>query len=316
MRQTLNSRAMMQETYLHVNQFIAPLFINETLSEKRAIKSMPGQYQLPLTALSKEIEELSQLGIPAVLLFGIPAHKDAIGSSSFHENGIIPQAIKTIRKVNQDILIISDLCFCEYTNHGHCGILQGQYIDNDKTLELLAQQAISHANAGVDWVAPSGMTDGMVMAIRQALDNSGHIHTAILSYAVKYSSTFYGPFREAAEGTPAFGDRKTYQMNPANANEAFREVALDLSEGADALIIKPAQNYLDIIYRVKQRYPEIPLCAYQVSGEYAMIKYATLQGILPENDAMMESIMSIKRSGADLIISYFAKEIAKLLSCP
>lgn len=313
LRQTATARSMIQETRLHVQQFIAPLFISEALTEKREIKSMPGQYQLALNDLPAEIDELSSLGIPAVLLFGIPNHKDAQGSSSLHREGIIQQAIRKIRSVNRDLLIITDVCFCEYTDHGHCGVLKGELIDNDKTLELLAKQAVSHAQAGADWVAPSSMTDGMVTAIRQALDTAGYNDTAILSYAVKYSSSFYGPFREAAQGAPQFGDRKTYQMNPANGNEAFKEAVLDLEEGADMLMVKPAMNYLDVIYRLKQHFPETPLCAYQVSGEYSMLKNAAAQGLLNEEQAMVESLLAIKRAGADLIISYFAKDIAKLL---
>lgn len=313
LRRTSAARGLIRETRLHPEQFIAPLFISETLTNKREIKSMPGQFQLTLDCLPAEIEQLSVLGIPAVLLFGIPAHKDAIGSASFSSTGIIQQAIRTIRDVNKDLLIITDVCFCEYTDHGHCGVLHGERINNDKTLELLGQQAVSHADAGADWVAPSSMTDGMVMAIRQALDNAGHFDTAILSYAVKYSSSFYGPFREAAEGTPQFGDRKTYQMDPCNSNEALREAALDLEEGADMIMVKPAMNYLDVIFRVKQHYPEVPLCAYQVSGEYSMLKNAAAQGLINEKQAMVESLLAIKRAGADLIISYFAKDIASLL---
>lgn len=314
LRRTPTVRAMMQETRLHPQQFIAPLFISETLPGKREIKSMPGQFQLTLDCLPAEIEQLSTLGIPAVLLFGLPAHKDAKGSASLSPTGIIQQAIRKIRSINKDLLIITDVCFCEYTDHGHCGILDGEMIDNDKTLELLGQQAVSHADAGADWVAPSSMTDGMVAAIRQALDKAGHINTAILSYAIKYCSSFYGPFREAALGAPQFGDRKTYQMDPSNGNEAFREAALDLEEGADMLMVKPAMNYLDVIFRVKQHYPEVPLCAYQVSGEYSMLKNAATQGLINEEQAMVESLLAIKRAGADLIITYFAKDIAKLLN--
>ncbi len=306
-------RTMMQETRLYPQQFIAPLFIHETLASKQAIKSMPGQFQLTLNCLAEEIQELSSLGIQAVLLFGIPAYKDAEGTASLSEAGIIQQAIRQIRRINKDMLIITDLCFCEYTDHGHCGALKGEEIDNDRTLDLLGQQAVSHADAGADWVAPSSMTDGMVAAIRRALDAAGYHHVAILSYAVKYSSSFYGPFREAALGVPQFGDRKTYQMDPSNGNEALREAALDLEEGADLLMVKPAMNYLDIIFRLKQRYPEVPLCAYQVSGEYSMLKNAAAQGLINEEQAMLESLTAIKRAGADLIISYFAKDIAKLL---
>ncbi|KTD12185.1 porphobilinogen synthase [Legionella jamestowniensis] len=314
LRQTPAVRHMVQETRLHAAQFIAPLFINEILTKKREIRSMPGQFQLSINDLPAEIEELSMLGIPAVLLFGIPAHKDDHGSASLHPEGIIQQAIRKIRAINPNMLVISDVCFCEYTSHGHCGLLKGEQIDNDKTLEALAQQAVSHAEAGANWVAPSSMTDGMVKAIRQALDKAGYTDTAILSYAIKYSSSFYGPFREAAQGAPQFGDRKTYQMDPANSNEALREASLDLAEGADMLMVKPAMNYLDIIFKVKQQFPEMPLGAYQVSGEYSMLKNAAIQGLINEEQGMYESLLAIKRAGADFIISYFAKDIAKLLN--
>lgn len=313
LRKNATVRNMLQETRLSVSQLIAPLFISETLTSKREIQSMPGLFQLTLNDLPDEINTLSELNIPAVLLFGIPAHKDANGTASLASTGIIQQAIRTIRSINKDILIIADVCFCEYTDHGHCGALHGETIDNDATLTLLAEQAVSFADAGADWVAPSSMTDGMVASIRTALDKSGHHNVAILSYAVKYSSCFYGPFREAAMGAPQFGDRKTYQMDPANAQEAIREAALDVAEGADMLMVKPALSYLDVIYRVKQRFPDIPLCAYQVSGEYSMIKMAGCQGLINEEHAMLESLTSIKRAGADLIITYFAKDVAKLM---
>ncbi|MDF1758209.1 MAG: porphobilinogen synthase [Legionellaceae bacterium] len=314
MRMTPNIRNMLSETRLDTNQFIAPLFISANINEKKAIASMPGQFQLDLNSLPKEIEEISNLNIPAVLLFGIPNDKNATGSSSVLEDGIVQQAIIKIRDINPDITIIADVCLCEYTDHGHCGVLQDQTIDNDKTLKVLSQQAISLADAGADWVAPSSMTDGMVGAIRQALDKSKHHDVSILSYAVKYSSSFYGPFRDAAEGSPKFGDRKTYQMNPANGQEAIREAALDLAEGADILMVKPAQSYLDVIYRIKQKFPEIPLCAYQVSGEYSMLKFAASNGLIDEEQAMIESLLAIKRAGSDLIISYFTKDIAKYLA--
>ena len=313
LRRTPNVRAMLQETRLDVKQFIAPLFISETLQDKREINSMPGQFQLTLNCLPAEIKSITDLGIPAVLLFGIPATKDAEGTASLADEGIIQQAIRTIRSVNKDILIIADVCLCEYTDHGHCGVLHGETIDNDETLRSLSEQAVSYAKAGADWVAPSSMTDGMVAAIREALDKAGHQDVAILSYAVKYSSSFYGPFREAALGAPQFGDRKTYQMDPANASEAIREATLDVAEGADMLMVKPALSYLDIIYRVKQHFPEIPLCAYQVSGEYSMIKASAAAGLINEEQAMLESLIAIKRAGADLIISYFAKDVARLL---
>ncbi len=313
LRRTPIVRAMLRETRLAVEQFIAPLFISETLAAKREINAMPGQFQLTLNDLPAEIESLAALGIPAVLLFGIPEHKNAEGTASLASTGIIQHAIRKIRSVNQDIVIIADVCLCEYTDHGHCGVLKGEAIDNDKTLQRLSEQAVSYAEAGADWVAPSSMTDGMVAAIRQALDKAGHQDVAILSYAVKYSSSFYGPFREAALGAPQFGDRKTYQMDPANASEAIREAAIDVAEGADMLMVKPAMSYLDIIYRVKERFPEVPLCAYQVSGEYSMLKAAATQGLINEEQAMLESLIAIKRAGADLIISYFAKDVARLL---
>ena len=313
LRRTPVVRDMLQETRLHPSQFIAPLFISETLTEKREIASMPGQFQLALSSLPDEIDALRALGVSAVLLFGIPDNKDASGSTSLCSTGIVQQAIRTIRAHCPEILIIADVCLCEYTSHGHCGILDGETINNDETLKQLSQQAVSFAKAGADWVAPSSMTDGMVFAIREALDNEGYQDTAILSYAVKYSSCLYGPFREAAQGAPQFGDRKAYQMDPANAEEAIREAALDVSEGADLLMVKPAMNYLDVIYRVKQTFPEVPLCAYQVSGEYSMIKNAAAQGLVNEEQAMMESLLAIKRAGADLIISYFSKDAARVL---
>ncbi|MGQ3888872.1 porphobilinogen synthase [Legionella sp. CNM-1927-20] len=314
LRRTPLIRALVQETRLHPQQFIAPIFIDETIDVKREITSMPGQFRLPISALAQEIEEISNLNIPAVLLFGIPTHKDAVGSASLKSAGIIQQAIQRIKQINPNLVVIADVCFCEYTNHGHCGVLQDDFIDNDATLALLGEQAVSYAKAGADWVAPSSMTDGMVGAIRQALDNAGFQQIAILSYAVKYCSSFYAPFGEAAQGAPQFGDRKTYQMNPANSNEALREAAIDLEEGADMLMVKPAMNYLDIIYKIKNHFPEVPLGAYQVSGEYSILKNAIQQGLINEERAIIESLLAIKRAGADLIISYFAKDIARLLS--
>jgi porphobilinogen synthase len=313
LRRSPMSRALVKETRLHVQQFIAPLFISEQLTKRKEIAAMPGQFQLSLNCIPEEIEELSALGIPAVLLFGIPNQKDACGSESFNQNGIIQQAIKKIRSVNKEIVIITDLCFCEYTDHGHCGVLHGERIDNDKTLDLLGKQAVSHAEAGADWVAPSGMTDGMVTAIREALDTAGYQNIPILSYSAKYCSCLYGPFREAAQGAPQFGDRKAYQMDPANSAEALRETALDLEEGADMIMVKPAGFYLDIIYKLKQHFSEVPLCAYQVSGEYSMIKIAAQNQLINEELAIIESLTAIKRAGADFIISYFAKDIAKIL---
>ena len=313
LRKTATSRALVRETRLHRQDFIAPLFIKEDLSEAREIKAMPGQFQLSLNCLSKEIESISELGIPAVLLFGIPSMKDACGTQAFSTHGIVQQAIKKIRSINPNLLVISDLCFCEYTDHGHCGVLTGKTIDTEKTLEHLGQQAVSHALAGADWVAPSGMTDGMVTAIRTALDAASLHHIPILSYSAKYCSSLYGPFREAAQGEPKFSDRKSYQIDPSNAAEAIRETALDIAEGTDMIMVKPAGFYLDVIAKMKQHFPEVPLCAYQVSGEYSMIKFAAMQHVIDEEQTMLESLIAIKRAGADFIITYFAKKAARLM---
>lgn len=308
-------RTMVQETHLRVQDLICPLFIKHGLTKKNPIASMPGQYQLGLNHLEEEIQEIVALGIPAVLLFGIPEYKDESGSAALHDHGIVQQAITTIKKIAPQLLVISDICFCEYTSHGHCGVLtENADVHNDKTLDLLVKQSLSHARAGCDIIAPSGMMDGMVAAIREGLDAAGFQHVPILSYAAKYASAFYGPFREAAEGAPQFGDRRTYQMDPANTKEALREVDLDVEEGADMLMVKPALSYLDIIYQTKRRYPEIPLCAYQVSGEYAMIKAAAQCGWLDEKKVALETLLSIKRAGADFIITYFAKVVAEWLN--
>ena len=315
LRRTPQLRSLLQENTITVSDLVLPLFIKAGHNIKNPISSMPGHFQLSLDHLSAEIEEIKQLNIPAVILFGIPEKKDAMGSVALDDNGIVQQAIKLIKKIAPELLVISDVCFCEYTDHGHCGVINAdsQTVDNDKTLELLGIQAVSHARAGADIIAPSGMMDGMVKTIRAALDEHYFQDKPILSYAVKYASAFYGPFRDAAEGAPQFGDRKTYQMNPANANEALREAALDVAEGADMLMVKPAQNYLDMIYRVKQRFPELPLCAYQVSGEFAMIKAAGEKNWINEKAVMMESLLAIKRAGADFIITYFAKEVARII---
>lgn len=317
LRQNEALRTLVRETHLSVQNFICPIFIKQGLTEKKAISSMPGIYQIGLPHLKAEIDEIVSLEIPAVLLFGIPEHKDEKGSAACQDNGIIQEAITEIKRHAPHLLVISDICFCEYTSHGHCGIITektGQLdVDNDETLTLLVKQSVSHAKAGTDVIAPSGMMDGMVAAIREGLDREGFQHIPILSYAAKYASSFYGPFREAAEGAPQFGDRRTYQMDPANAREALREVDLDVDEGADMLMVKPALSYLDIIHQTKQRYPEIPLCAYQVSGEYAMIKAAAQCGWLDEKKIALESLLSIKRAGADFIITYFAKVAAKWL---
>lgn len=311
-------RNLIRQTHLNVHDLVAPIFVKASLEEKQPISSMPGCFQLSLNDLAHEIKNISQLGIRAIILFGIPEHKDHIGSDAFSDQGIMQRAIRLIKAINPDLLIISDICCCEYTDHGHCGVVDSHkgYLDvnNDRTLEILQKQALSHAEAGADILAPSGMMDGMVAAIRQTLSQHGYEHLAILSYAVKYASAMYGPFRQAAEGAPQFGDRKTYQMDPANADEAFHEAQLDVQEGADMLMVKPAHTYLDIIYRIKKRHPHIPLGAYHTSGEYAMIKAASEKGWLDESLATLEVLTSIKRAGADFIITYFAKTIAKQLS--
>lgn len=311
-------RDVIRETTLTVNDMILPLFIHHGDDVKNPISSMPGHYQLSVDNLEAEIEEILKLGIPGVLLFGIPAHKDSVGSDSYSDAGVIQTAIGAIKDLAPDLLVISDVCFCEYTDHGHCGVINEKTgradVDNDATLELLAQQAISHANAGADIIAPSGMIDGMVGAIRTALDGEGFEAIPILSYAVKYCSALYGPFRQASgDSAPRFGDRKTYQMDPANGNEALREAELDLIEGADMLMVKPASLYLDIIHRVKQAHPGVPLGAYHVSGEFAMIKAAAENGWIDEKRATLETLTAIKRAGADFIINYFAKDVATWL---
>lgn len=316
LRQTAKMRALVQENHLQVKKLIYPLFIREDGNDKQAISSMPGQYQWSLQTLPQEIEAIQQLGITAVILFGIPQSKDECGSQSWHQDGIVQRAIRLIKQQAPELMVIADLCFCEYTDHGHCGIINKatQDVDNDATLPLLVKQALSLAQAGADILAPSGMMDNMIAALRQGLDAEGFSQRPLMSYAVKYASHFYGPFREAANGAPQFGDRKTYQMNSANAHEALREANIDVAQGADFLMVKPAGAYLDIIYRVKQVHPEIPLVAYQVSGEYAMLMAASERGWLNEREAVLESLMAIKRAGADIIITYFAKKVAAWLN--
>ena len=310
-------RALMRETALDVNDFIYPLFIKHGLLEKNPIQSMPGQYQLGISDLKNKVQEIQALGIPAVILFGIPAHKDERGTGALDANGIIPAAISEIKQHAPNLLVISDLCYCEYTSHGHCGAIIEQggrwVLDNDATLEMLVAQSLVLVRAGADVIAPSGMIDGMVAAIRQGLDLESYTQIPILSYAAKYASALYAPFREAAEGAPQFGDRKSYQMDPANSKEALREVDLDVQEGADMLMVKPASYYLDIIYQTKSRYPEVPLVAYQVGGEYAMIKAAAQLGWLDEQKTALEALLSIKRAGSDAIITLYAMEAARWL---
>jgi porphobilinogen synthase len=308
-------RDLVRETHLRPDDFILPLFVRHGEDQRIPISSMPGHAQLTVDLLAEETAEVERLGIPAVILFGIPATKDSVGSDAYNDEGIIQQAVRAIKATATNLLVITDVCFCEFTDHGHCGIISERHgaldVDNDATLEILVKEAVSHAQAGADVVAPSGMMDGMIAALRGGLDAAGFENIPILSYAAKYSSAFYGPFRDAAESTPQFGDRRTYQMDPANGAEALREVALDLAEGADMLMVKPALSYLDIIQRVKRAHPDVPLAAYNVSGEYAMIKAAAANGWIDEQRVALEVLTSIKRAGADMILTYFAKDAAR-----
>ncbi len=313
LRKNENFRRLIRETKLSIDDLVYPLFAVSGKSVKKPITSMPGQFQLSVDYVAKEAQKAHELGIPAVLLFGIPAKKDEMATGAFAKDGIVQQAVKRIKNDVPDILVITDVCLCEYTSHGHCGMLEKDNVQNDETLEVLAETALSHARAGADMVAPSAMMDGQVAAIREALDENAFEDMPIMAYAAKYSSSFYGPFREAAESAPQFGDRKAYQMDPANADEAIREISLDVNEGADIIMVKPALAYLDIICRAKQEF-DLPLAAYNVSGEYAMIKAAAQLGWLDEDRAMMESLTAIKRAGADIIITYFAPAVAKLLN--
>ncbi|OGW34481.1 MAG: delta-aminolevulinic acid dehydratase [Nitrospirae bacterium GWC2_56_14] len=307
-----NIRRMVRETKLSPDDFIYPMFVCHGKSVKKEISSMPGNYQQSIDNLVKDCEEVKDLGIPAVILFGIPEHKDEVGSEGYSDEGIVQHAIKAIKNKMPDLTVITDVCLCEYTSHGHCGVIKNGTVENDTTLELLAKEALSHAKAGADMVAPSDMMDGRVGAIRETLDEHGYFDVPIMAYAAKYASAFYGPFREAAESTPQFGDRRSYQMDPPNSREAMREVALDIEEGADIVMVKPALAYLDIIYQVKQQF-NLPVAAYNVSGEYSIIKAAAKMGWIDGERAMMESLVSIKRAGADMILTYFAKEAAKVL---
>jgi len=303
---------MVRETKLSVKDFISPLFVKHGQDKKDPIPSMPGQYQFSVDTIVKESESLWSLGIPSVILFGLPDKKDEKGSRSWAEDGVVQRAVAAIKDRLPDMVVITDVCLCEYTDHGHCGVIKNGQVDNDDTLELLARQALSHARAGADIVAPSDMMDGRVAAIREALDAQGYQDTAILAYAVKYASAFYGPFRDAAESTPQFGDRAGYQMDPANAIEAQKEVQLDMEEGADMVMVKPATPYLDIINQVRE-ISLVPVAAYNVSGEFAMVKAAEARGWIDGERAMMEMLTSIRRAGADLILTYFAKDAATLL---
>ena len=312
-RRTENLRRMIRETVLTVDQLIYPLFVMPGKGVKNPVRSMPDVYQFSLDQLLEELKSVVQLRIPGIILFGLPHEKNERGSEAHSQNGVVQEAIRAIKDKYPDLVVITDVCLCEYTSHGHCGILRGHEVDNDATLDVLAKVAVSHARAGADIVAPSDMMDGRVGVIRHALDENGFDQVAILAYSAKYCSAFYGPFRDAADSAPQFGDRRSYQMDMANTDEALREVDLDIEEGADMVMVKPALAYLDVIYRVKTEF-ERPVAAYNVSGEYSMIKAAAAQGWLDEKKVMMETLIAIKRAGADLILTYFAKDAAKLLS--
>ena len=312
LRRSETIRRMMRETTLQVDDLVMPLFVVHGTGIRQEIAPMPGNYRLSVDQLTKEVKEIAALGIPAVILFGIPEHKDAYGSEAYAKDGIIQQAVRAIKDSVTDLLVITDTCLCEYTSHGHCGVVEHGSVKNDPTIELLAKAAVSQAEAGADMIAPSDMMDGRVAAIREALDTDGFEEVAIMAYAAKYASSFYGPFREAVEATPQFGDRRSYQMDPANAAEALREVAMDIEEGADIVMVKPALAYLDVVWRIRTEF-DVPVAAYNVSGEFAMVKAAARLGWLEDERVMSEILTAIKRAGADLILTYFAKDAARLL---
>jgi porphobilinogen synthase len=313
LRRTATLRSLVRETALTPTDFIEPLFVSEGSNVRRPVSSMPGVFQLSIDEAVAEARAIAECHIPGIILFGVPDHKDAVGSEGYARDGIVQRAVRAVKDAVPDLLVMTDVCLCEYTDHGHCGVIEGDEVLNDPTLELLARTAVSHADAGADVVAPSDMMDGRVAAIRAALDEAGHQNTPILSYAAKYASAFYGPFREAAESAPKFGDRKAYQMDAANAREALREVELDIAEGADMVMVKPALAFLDILWRVKEQSP-VPVGAYNVSGEYAMLKAAEERGWIDGRAIMMEILHSIKRAGADFILTYHARDAARLLT--
>jgi porphobilinogen synthase len=312
LRQTASLRRMVRETRLSVDQLVMPLFVVPGTRVSRPVSSMPGIAQLSVDLIVEECKAIRDLGIPAVILFGIPETKDAVGSAAYHDQGIIQRALRAIKQAVPELTVVTDVCLCEYTDHGHCGVIVEGDVDNDATLDLLAKEALSHARAGADIVAPSDMMDGRVGAIRERLDEEGFERIPIMAYAAKFASGFYGPFREAAASTPQFGDRRSYQMDPANGGEALREVELDIEEGADIVMVKPALAYLDVIWRVKEAFG-YPVAAYNVSGEYAMLKAAAQNGWLDEERVMMEMLLALRRAGADLILTYFAKDAARVL---
>jgi len=312
LRRTGGIRRMVRETSLSVNDLIYPLFVDETISEPKPIGSMPGVSRIPLSKVGDTIKEVASLGIPAVIFFGIPAHKDAIGTEAWNDKGVVQEAIRAAKAAAPEMVIIADSCFCEYTEHGHCGVLHGHDVDNDATLANLQKEVVSYAQAGVDIIAPSGMMDGMIASIRSALDEHGFENVPIMSYAVKYASAYFGPFRDAADSAPAFGDRSSYQMDPANRREAIKEAMLDVQEGADMLMVKPALAYMDIIREVKDA-TDLPMAVYNVSGEYAMVKAAAEKGWIDERRVVLETMLSFKRAGADLILTYHALDVARWL---
>jgi porphobilinogen synthase len=312
LRRTPALRRLVRETTLAAENFICPLFICPGSGVRREISSLPGQFHLSVDQLAREAPEIAGLGIPSILLFGLPSRKDAVGSEAWSSDGVVQQAVRAIKKATPDLCVIVDACFCEYTTHGHCGVVVDGSVDNDATLENLGRLAISYARAGADLVAPSGMMDGAVGFIRESLDEEGFEHVAILAYAAKYASAYYGPFRTAADSTPAFGDRHGYQMDPANVREAIREVALDVEEGADIVMVKPALAYLDVIGEIRREF-DVPVAAYNVSGEYAMLKAAAEKGWIDHDRVLIETLLSMRRAGADLILTYHAKEAARLL---
>lgn len=313
LRKNENIRRLVRETRITLDDLIYPIFVRYGENVVEEVPSMPGVYRYSVDKVVDAVKEVRDLGIPAVILFGIPEHKDEVGSDTWSEKGIIQQALRKIKSEVPDIYVITDVCFCEYTSHGHCGVLHDHEVDNDLTLENLKKQVVSHAENGADMVAPSGMMDGMVKAIREALDEAGFKHIPIMAYSAKFASAFYGPFRDAAESAPAFGDRRSYQMDPANSREALKEVLMDIEEGADIVMVKPALAYLDIISKVKENVL-VPVCAYNVSGEYSLIKAAGRLGWVDEKRVMWETLLSIKRAGADMIITYFAKDVANMIN--
>jgi len=312
LRKNENFRRMIRETKLSVDDLVYPLFVTGGKNVKKPISAMPGNYQMSVDQIVREVKATKELGIPAILLFGLPAKKDERGSGAYARDGIIQRAVSEIKEKVPDILVITDLCLCEYTSHGHCGMIKKGEVENDTTLDILAETAVSQARAGADMVAPSAMMDGQVQAIREGLDEEGFEEIPIMAYSAKYASCFYGPFREAAESAPQFGDRKAYQMDPPNSDEAMREISLDVEEGADIIMVKPALAYLDVIHRAKEEF-DLPLAAYNVSGEFSMIKAAAKLGWIDGERAMMEVLTSIKRAGADIILTYFARDAAKAM---